>query len=375
MADYVIVALFGLGIGLGELVSRYRDAPLRAVGSAPALLYMVVNACAALGALALIRVFEVDFGIGVEKVEQVRWTQLFVAGFASMALFRSSLFTVRVGDQDIGIGPSSFLQLVLQAADRGVDRVRAEARASEVLRAMDGVSFAKSYAALPVLCLELMQNLPAEDQAALGEEIKKLAEAEIDDGIKTLILGLKLMNLVGQGVLLGAVESIAPRIRAADRIELSPEAEVMIRLGHIHQIRPRVLDRLQREIAPTGITWTTDDASVLSVLDRCGPADVAAVMVSPPRRFVGRRLDPVGGSRDDPGAQRVSGSDLADSIEPNRQGHAGEYTERPRQRPLHREQVPGRLRQPSPQRRRCSPSGRLACESSQPRCSASMRVS
>ena len=103
MADYVIVALFGLGIGLGELVSRYRDAPLRAVGSAPALLYMVVNACAALGALALIRVFEVDFGIGVEKVEQVRWTQLFVAGFASMALFRSSLFTVRVGDQDIGI--------------------------------------------------------------------------------------------------------------------------------------------------------------------------------------------------------------------------------------------------------------------------------
>ena len=266
MSDYIIVSLFGLGIGLGELVSRYRDAPLRAVATAPALLYMLINALAALGALGVVRVFGVDFGIEAAEAERLRWTQLFVAGFASMALFRSSLFTVRVGDQDIGIGPSSFLQLVLQAADRGVDRVRAEARASEVLKAMDGVSFAKAYAALPVLCLELMQNLPSEDQAALGEEIKKLHEAEIDDGIKTLILGLKLMNLVGQGVLLGAVESIAPRIRAAQHIELSLDTTQPVQPGRVRQLHAQVVDRLDREIARSGLVWSTDNEAVVTVL-------------------------------------------------------------------------------------------------------------
>jgi len=52
-----------------------------------------------------------------------------MAGVSAMAFFRTSLFVVRSGDRDVGVGPSGFLQIFLGAADRAVDRKRAAARA------------------------------------------------------------------------------------------------------------------------------------------------------------------------------------------------------------------------------------------------------
>src|ERR1022692_2402103 len=95
--DFVAVALLGALVGGAELVSRYRDAP-RAVL-----------------ALALIRGYRWTFNAtGASQ----RWTQVLVGGVGAMALFRTSLFMVRAGDRDIGVGPGSFLQIFRDAADR-----------------------------------------------------------------------------------------------------------------------------------------------------------------------------------------------------------------------------------------------------------------
>ena len=53
--DYLIVAGFGALVGIGELVSRYRDAPGRALIAGSAALYVAINALAAAGALGLIQ--------------------------------------------------------------------------------------------------------------------------------------------------------------------------------------------------------------------------------------------------------------------------------------------------------------------------------
>src|SRR3982750_2744912 len=138
VADYLIVVAIGASVGIGELVARYRDDPTRALGSFPALIYVVLNAAAAAGALALVQAFGWKFG-AADGSSELRWTRVLVAGFGAMALFRSSLFTARVGNQDVGVGPSTFLQVVLTAADRAVDRRRARARARDVSQAMKGV--------------------------------------------------------------------------------------------------------------------------------------------------------------------------------------------------------------------------------------------
>ena len=209
--DYVAVALIGGLVGLGELIARYRDAPGTALRNAAAGLYIGINAAAALAALGLVRAFGWTFG--TESGEALRWTQVLIAGFGAMAIFRSALFIVRAGDQDVGVGPSGFLQVVLNAADRAVDRRRAGARAGEVSRAMDGVAFAKAAEALPSYCLALMQNASEDEKVALANQVTLLRDAHMEDRAKSLALRLALMNVVGRGVLEAAVLTLRDEIR------------------------------------------------------------------------------------------------------------------------------------------------------------------
>ncbi|MGB9180908.1 MAG: hypothetical protein WCB68_16875 [Pyrinomonadaceae bacterium] len=215
--DYLAVAFLGALVGAGELVSRYRDEPTRALltrqgGMIPALLYVMINSVAGLAALKLIHVFGWNFG-GQETQSNTRYTQVLVASFGAMALFRSSFFTLRVGGQDMGVGPSSVLKILLDATDRAVDRRRARGRSGEVSQIMKAVSFAKASEVLPAYCIALMQNLSQEDQRQLGNQVKELGPSTMDDHFKSLLLGLAILNFVGIDVLKAAVDALGERIR------------------------------------------------------------------------------------------------------------------------------------------------------------------
>lgn len=216
MGGWYLAAAAGIGafVGVTEIIARYRDAPVRALGALPAWIYVGVNAGAPLAALWSIQVFEWTFGFdGPQEAQTAELVQVLAAGFGSMALFRSSLFTVRAGDTDVGIGPAGLLQILLDAADRAVDRERANPRAEAVAVIMRGVSFEKAYAALPVFCFELMQNVSVEEQERFGDKVNRLVAADIAPEIKTLSLGLALMNVVGETVLSSAVGSLGASIR------------------------------------------------------------------------------------------------------------------------------------------------------------------
>lgn len=211
-AEWGLVALLGALVGVGELVSRYRDAPGRALWTLPALIYVALNAVAGLVALAL----ATPITQGQSPIARV-----LIAGFGAMAVLRSSVFVVRSGEQDVAVGPSSLLQIVIGAADRAVDRHRARVRASAVAAVMNGVVFKRAYASLPTYCLALMQNLPPEDQQQLGRQIKALQDDPMNEDAKVLALGLALMNAVGEDVLLAAVTSLGPHLRGEQEDEPS----------------------------------------------------------------------------------------------------------------------------------------------------------
>jgi len=213
--DYVAAALLGGLVGAGELSSRYRDAPGRALYTRPALFYILLNIAASVAALALARAFGWTFGAGGKPGDAtVRWTQVLVAGIGAMALFRTSLFTVRAGDRDIAVGPGSFLQIFREGADRAVDRVRAQARGDVVADLMKGISYPKAFDGLPPYCLALMQNVPDEEQTRLTQSLDVLDKDDIDESIKVRILGLHLMNVVGPNVLAAAVKSLRDEMKA-----------------------------------------------------------------------------------------------------------------------------------------------------------------
>ena len=104
--DFALAALLGFLVGLAELVSRYRDAPQQVLYIRPAWLYLALNGAASALVLALALALAHTYGwtFGASP-GSLRWTQVLVAGVGAMALFRTSLFAVRAGDKDIGIGP------------------------------------------------------------------------------------------------------------------------------------------------------------------------------------------------------------------------------------------------------------------------------
>jgi hypothetical protein len=206
--DWLAVAALGGVIGASEIVSRYRDAPDAALRTLPAIFYIAVNVAASLGALGLMRAFG--------WFAQSRWTQVLMAGISAMAFFRTSLFVVRAGDRDVGIGPSGFLQIFLSAADRAVDRIRASARSQAVGKIMEGVDYAKAFQALPPYCLALMQNLSPEDQRQLAQAMVRVDQSSADPSVKVRLLGLELINVVGIDVLTAAVRALGEEIRSPE---------------------------------------------------------------------------------------------------------------------------------------------------------------
>jgi hypothetical protein len=203
--NYAAALLLGMAVGLAELVSRYRDAPRQALYSWAAVLYLLVNGGASVGALALIRAYGWTFGAAAGSAS---WTQVLVAGVGAMALFRTSLFTVRAGDKDVGVGPGTFLQIFRDAADREVDRLRAQARSTRVGKLMEGLDYKKAADGLVPYCLVLMQNVPDDEQQKMLKAVELLSGTQIDLSIKVRILGLHLMNVVGPDVLTAAVEAL-----------------------------------------------------------------------------------------------------------------------------------------------------------------------
>lgn len=213
MIAYAIVVAIGCLVGAAELISRYRDRPTSLIRVPGTWAYVLLNGSAAAGALLLIHAF--GWKIGAKSAGSVETAQVLVAGFGSMMVFRSALFTIRVGDEDVAVGPSTLLFSLLTAADRGVDRVQAKTRSADAGRIMAGISFERARLALPTYCLGLLQNVSAEDQADLRTAVDALAASEMTDGQKALNLGLLLMNVAGPDVLMAAVQTLRDEITSA----------------------------------------------------------------------------------------------------------------------------------------------------------------
>jgi len=212
----------GLGalVGISELVSRYTDSPERALFAWAGLLYIAVNILAAGTAFGLAHGFDL-LKLSAQSLPARLLTEALVSGLGAMAFFRSAVFTVRVGGSDVAVGPASVLQLILNAVDRAVDRERARPRAEFISRLMNGISFNAAADVLPRFCFSAMQNVSAADQQALLDWIKVIrSDSETDDDQKSLLLGLRLLNIVGDKVLESTITGLGPRIRLSLKIGL-----------------------------------------------------------------------------------------------------------------------------------------------------------
>lgn len=207
-----LVAVFALGAltGFGELIGRYQDEPMRAVAQLPGAAYLLINALAAVGAFGVIRAFDWRFGLAADASDAALSTlQVLVAGLAAAALFRSSVFTARVGDQDVRVGPSAVLDVLLRTVDRAVDRRRAVARLAVVGDLPSDLSFERDAITLAAYATASLQNVSLAEAETLGNEGNALRlRDDVPDTVKMRMFALELMVLVGEEGLRTAIAQL-----------------------------------------------------------------------------------------------------------------------------------------------------------------------
>jgi len=215
-SEFAVAATLGALVGATELLSRYRDAPLRAVLSMPAVTYLAVNASASIAALALSNGFGWNFGLesGADD-DAIEWTRVAVAGFGAAALFRSSLFVRRVGTDDVDVGPSSALKILLEVTDEAVDRGRGSAILSQAASIMRDVDV-DQLGAIAAACLHAMQSMSPERGLELGALLERIDNEHAEDApARRLAYGETLLKFFGEEVVRSAVKSVA-ELRVAD---------------------------------------------------------------------------------------------------------------------------------------------------------------
>lgn len=229
LPDYLWACAFGAVAAVGELLSRYRDAPWRAVRQLPGVLYLVVNALSGVFGLWVVYLLNLKFGLTEE--DAIRWVRVLADGCSSLAILRSSVFVVKAGDKDIPIGPAAALQAILTSLDRAVDRANAARRArfvADVLPPNLRLE-AKRLRFLTSYSLGLMQNVSADEQKQVRLLIDGvLADTKLTLHEKLVLVCLQLLPFIGFDLMATAVEQVrTERPGTDDDQEAPPVADLL----------------------------------------------------------------------------------------------------------------------------------------------------
>jgi hypothetical protein len=206
---YLICILFGILVGLSELINRYPDEPKKILVSLTAINYMLLNGVSSIIAFYIIDQYGTSFlNIPLDDIKKVM-----IASFSSMLFLRSSVFTMKVGSQDVAIGPSAILTIIMNCIDRTYDRERAEERARSIEVIMKRIDYTKAKKDLPLVCLSLMQNLSLEEQTRLATELSSLETGDTKfSKTKSVVLGLTIVKYTGPNALKEAIKILGSEI-------------------------------------------------------------------------------------------------------------------------------------------------------------------
>jgi len=251
--DYLIVVILGALVGFVELISRYQDEPFQTVKTLPGIVYMLLNGLVAAIALWMMRLFGWDFlptNIEIPSIEITRWTQVIISGLGAMALFRSSLFNLGMGDDQVSVGPNAVLEVLLNTVDKEVDRFRAQKRGKLVRNLLNNIPFSAKDE-ITEMGIQLMQNINKSAVEKLKNEIKAIPGLAYDEEVKMFMVGLKLMNYLGPDVVqqtiqvLGGPEKYTKKVMPvpADMAASSTTGAPGTKIS----INPELLERLKKE--------------------------------------------------------------------------------------------------------------------------------
>ncbi len=230
IATWAATFLIGGMVGAAELLSRYRDNPRDAAGSAPGIIYMICNGLAAILALFLLRHF--DFPGFTTPTDSLA-AQALIAGTGAMVIIRSKLFTIRQPNgSDVAFGPAFVLDTFLSTINREVDRRRMPLRNRKVADWAARLRPHSFRRATPFLnaALAAFQDMDEDDAQRLRDEYTALESdpkfSAYDDEVKYYLVGFDILTVFGEPAfesLFESLEKYLNNVAAAEpRVVINP---------------------------------------------------------------------------------------------------------------------------------------------------------
>lgn len=168
---YCIAFLLGMVTAFAEIISKFRDEPIKALGMPHALFYHLLNGAIAMFALRVLILFGVSIATPLDQLRTV-----VIAGLGSMLVMRSKLFNIKVGGEDVSFGPEQIIKIFFRFMEAAIDRLRAQDRIEFVKSKLGNVNPDKVFDYSVTMLLA---------SQALEEKARK----ECQDGINALISG------------------------------------------------------------------------------------------------------------------------------------------------------------------------------------------
>ena len=202
--NYIITFLLGCVFALSELISRY-ESITQLFKFLSSWLYFLINGSTSI--LAYWFILELNLNLG--PLTQSEIGKIIIAGTSSTLILRSSFANIRIGANSYDAGLGAVTNVFLKAADRSFDQKRSIDDYNDIEKIMENVDFESLKLDLPITCLNIMQNVPVEEQQILGDEVNKLSKSTDNNRTKSINLGILVARTTGIKLLKTVVKSLS----------------------------------------------------------------------------------------------------------------------------------------------------------------------
>jgi AIG2-like family len=207
---YCYTFILGMATAFAEIISKFRDEPIKTLRMPHALWYHLLNGAVAAFALKILVVFS-----GPERIAngQEQFKSVLAAGLGSMLIMRSKLFNIKqLGGEDISFGPEQIVKIYFRFMEAAIDRLRAQDRIEFVKKNLGNINPIKvfDYSETMLLASQALED-QARQQCIQGiQELNTGNLANLPSKLRSYRLGFLLLNNMGEDFVIKVFENAPP---------------------------------------------------------------------------------------------------------------------------------------------------------------------
>lgn len=211
---YLLAFSIGFAVGLSELLSRYDWSVKMILTSGSGWIYTTINGFTAMIAYRA----AVDWNILDGLTGKPEWWRVLLVSGVSMAVLRSAFTTVRIGEERVGVGLVSIVNVFLSRAERGLDQCLARTRWKHVGSIVVDLGYETTREYFLSVTLMALPSLTDRERETIQSETDKIQKLDVDADIKMRLLAMYVVGKLGDDLFL--------EIASTARLKFAAELEV-----------------------------------------------------------------------------------------------------------------------------------------------------